>query len=105
MRSCEDLFDEDTAGLTYDPTMEAGKDDYPYVNIYGSCKTCEAYVLDYFAEQAFESVEEHKKMAVAYMTGAMVGFFVSFLSYITFKVRPQAENEIELLDTNSGVMA
>lgn len=103
--SCEDLFDEDTAGLTYDPTMEAGKDDYPYVNIYGSCKTCEAYVLDYFAEQAFESVEEHKKMAVAYMTGAMVGFFVSFLSYITFKVRPQAENEIELLDTNSGVMA
>jgi hypothetical protein len=52
------LLDEDTAGLTYDTTMEAGKDDYPHVTIYGSCKTCEAYVLHYFAERAFESVED-----------------------------------------------
>jgi hypothetical protein len=99
------LFDGDAAGLSYDPSVEAGTDGYPYVNIYGSCKTCEAYVLDYFAEQAFESVEDHKKMASVYMSGAMFGFFISFLLFITFKIRPQAENEIELLDSNSGVMA
>jgi hypothetical protein len=103
--SCEDLFDEDTAGLSYDPTIEAGKDGYPYVNIYGSCKTCEAYILDYFAEEAFESVEEHKTMAVVYMTTAIVGFVVSLLAFINYKVRPAAENEIELLDANNGVMA
>lgn len=99
------MFDEDAADLNYDASIEAGKDGYPYVNIYGSCKTCEAYILDYFAEEAFESVEEHKKMAVLYMTGAIFGFILSFLSFIKYKVRPPAENEIELLDTDSGVMA
>lgn len=103
--SCEDLFDEDTAGMSYDTATPAGTDDYPYINIYGSCKTCEAYILDYFAEQAFESVEEHKQMAILYMTGAIAGFLFSLVAFIKYKSNPAAENEIELLGHDSGVLA
>jgi len=99
------MYDIDAYGETYDKSVAAGTDEFPYVTIYGSCKTCEAYVLDYFAERAFESVEEHKRMALAYMIGAMMGFITSIVCFVTYKVRPQAENEIELLDTDSGVMA
>ena len=103
--SCEDLFDEDTAGLNYDTTTPAGKDEYPYINIYGSCKTCEAYVLDYFAEEAFESVEEHKTLAIVYMTAAVAGFIFSIVSFVKYRVSPTAENEIELLGSDGGVLA
>jgi hypothetical protein len=100
------LFDEDTTdGMNYDTSVPAGTDEYPYVNIYGSCKTCEAYILDYFAEEAFESVEEHKKLAVVYMTGAIIGFVFSISLFIKYKVNPPAENEIELLGSDGGVMA
>jgi hypothetical protein len=103
--SCEDLFDEDTDGMSYDTSKPAGTDEYPYINIYGSCKTCEAYVLDYFAEEAFESVEEHKQLAIVYMAGAIAGFIFTFISFIKYKVSPTAENEIELLGSDGGVMA
>lgn len=103
--ACQDLFDEDTMGLTYDTSVPAGTDGYPYINIYGSCKTCEAYILDYFAEQAFESVENHKKMAILYMTAAAGGFLFSFVMYIKHKVNPPADHEIELLGHDRGVLA
>lgn len=92
-------------GLTYDMSTPAGEDDYPYINIYGSCKTCEAYILDTFAEEAFESVECHKRLAFTYMSAAMVGFAFSFVSFIKYKVSPAQENEIELLGRDGGVMA
>ena len=103
--SCEDLFEEDTYGMTYDTSVPAGTDDYPFINIYGSCKTCEAYILDYFAEEAFESVDEHRRMAITYMSFAFGGLAFSFLAYIKYKANPSAENEIELLGGDSGVMA
>lgn len=103
--SCQDLFDEDTSRLNYDTSVPAGTDGYPYINIYGSCKTCEAYILDYFAEEAFESVEEYKKLAISYMTVAAGGFLFSFMMFIKYKVNPPAEHEIDLLGSDGGVMA
>ena len=91
--------------MTYDTSVPAGTDDYPFINIYGSCKTCEAYILDYFAEEAFESVDEHRRMAITYMSFAFGGLAFSFLAYIKYKANPSAENEIELLGGDSGVMA
>lgn len=104
--SCTDLFDSDIAGQTYDVNTPAGGDDeWPFVNIYGSCKTCEAYILDYFAEEAFEETQEYKQQAMVYLAGAMAGFIWSFLSYIKYRVMPTAENEVELLGGDGGVMA
>jgi hypothetical protein len=104
--SCQDLFDADVGASTYDPNTPAGgDDDWPFVYIYGSCKTCEAYILDYFAEEAFEEVEEYKTQAVIYLAGALAGFLASFFAYVTYRVMPTAENEIELLGGDEGVLA
>jgi len=104
--ACEDLFESDIGGQTYDPTTPAGGDDeWPFVNIYGSCKTCEAYILDYFAEEVFEETQEFKQQAVVYLAGAMAGFLWALLSYIQYKVSPTSESELELLGSDGGVMA
>ena len=102
--SCEDLFNEDRSGKTYDATKPAGGDDeWPYINIYGSCKTCEAYVLDYFAEEAFEHFEDYKKQAILFMTAAIGGFIVSMIGFIKYSIAPPAENEIQLLESDGDV--
>ena len=102
--SCQDLFDGDMASLGYDASVPAGEDDYPFIKIYGSCKTCDAYILDYFAEEAFESVQEYKLKAAMYLTFAVGGMLFSLVSFIKYRVSPQAENEVELLG-DGGVMA
>lgn len=103
--ACEDLFDSDVGAKTYDVNKPAGGDDWPVINIYGSCKTCESYILDYFAEEAFEEVLEYKQQAIVYLAGAMAGFVWATLSYVKYRVMPTAENEIELLGGDGGVMA
>ena len=104
--ACEDLFDSDISGQSYDPATPAGGDDeWPFVNIYGSCKTCEAYVLDYFAEEAFEETQEFKQQAIVYLAGAVAGFIWATLSYIQYRVMPTSENELQLLGSDGGVMA
>jgi hypothetical protein len=100
------LFDADIGTSIYDPNTPAGGDDeWPFINIYGSCKTCEAYILDYFAEEAFEEVEEYKAQAIIYLAGALAGFLSSFVAYVKYRVIPTAENEIELLGGDGGVLA
>ena len=98
------MFDEG-APLNYDATIPAGQDDYPTIKIYGSCKTCEAYILDYFAEEVFVSMEEFLVQGLAYMSLAVVGFVIALIAYIKYRVSPTAENEIELLGGDGGVMA
>lgn len=104
--ACEDLFDSEVGSKTYDPNTPAGGDDeWPFIYIYGSCKTCEAYVLDYFAEEAFEELEEYKTQSIIYMAGAIAGFLAAIVGYIKYRVMPTAENEIELLGSDGGVLA
>lgn len=104
--SCEDLFESDMGTRTFDiNTPAGGDDDWPYINIYGSCKTCEAYILDYFAEEAFEQVDDLRKQAILYMSGAIACFIASLLAYIKYRVMPTAENQVELLGYDGGVLA
>jgi len=103
--ACEDLFDADISGQTYDPDARAGEDQWPSVYIYGSCKTCEAYILDRFAEEAFEETQEYKMQAIVYLAGAAAGFVWSLVSYIKYRVMPTHENELELLGSDGGVLA
>ena len=44
--ACEDLFDSDIGGQTYDQNDPPGSDEWPFVNIYGNCDTCDAYIVD-----------------------------------------------------------
>ena len=75
------------------------------INIYCSCKSCEAYILDYIAEDAFEEVDDFKKQAILYFTGALAGFAVSLASFLKYKASPTAENETELLGSDGGILA
>jgi hypothetical protein len=94
-------------GSTFDASVKPGSDgeDWPYINIYGSCKTCEAYILDYFAEEAFEEVEIYKTQAIMYMTGALGGFAATVLLYFKYRISPTAENEVVLLSYDGGALA
>ena len=54
--ACEDLFDQDIESLpAYDKDVPAGTDDWPSVQIYGSCRSCEAYLMDYYTTRTFFS--------------------------------------------------
>uniref|UniRef100_A0A7S0UMJ2 Uncharacterized protein n=1 Tax=Pseudo-nitzschia delicatissima TaxID=44447 RepID=A0A7S0UMJ2_9STRA len=104
--SCEDLFDADISGQTYDPNKPAGGDDeWPFAYIYGSCKTCDAYILNSFAEMNFEDTQEYKQQAIVYLAGAAAGLVWSLLAYVKYKVMPTEENEIDLLASDGGVLA
>ena len=105
--SCSDLFASEIQGQYMDDSDPPGgdSDDWPFINIYGSCKTCDAYVLDYFAEKAFASVEAYLKQTIMYLTSAMIGFAVSILCYMHYRASPQRESEVELLSSDGGVIA
>jgi hypothetical protein len=103
---CTDLFDEDMSGKTYDASVPAGgEDDWPYINIYGSCKTCDAYIMDYFAEEAFEQLDDYFLQSVMYLVLTFFGMAVSLIGFIKYKIAPPAENQMELLGSDGGVIA
>jgi hypothetical protein len=103
---CTDLFETDMEGYNYDSSVPpGGTDDWPFINIYGSCKTCDAYILDYFAEEAFERVDGYKKQAIFYLSCSIWGLGAAFLLYLKFRASPAAENEVELLSNDGGVIA
>lgn len=102
---CTDLFESDMQGMTFEESEKPGADDWPFINIYGSCKTCEAYILDYFAEEAFERLDGYRKQGIIYASVALYGFVVSFGFYMRYRASPTAENEIELLSNDGGVIA
>jgi len=103
---CGDLFDTDTEGQTHDPSIPAGKDDsWPYINVYGSCKHCNAYILDHFAEEAFEKLDDFVIKGVAFMVFGFTVILISFVGFIKYKLDPPAENQIELLGNEAGVLA
>mmetsp|Transcript_22884 Transcript_22884/g.64821 ORF Transcript_22884/g.64821 Transcript_22884/m.64821 type:complete len:603 (-) Transcript_22884:79-1887(-) len=104
---CEDLFATDVDGQDHDSSVKAGEDEWPTINVYGSCKTCEAYILDYFAKEAFEETQFYKTQAFLHFAAAAIAAGVTVLSYIKHRTLPTADNEIELLSTDGseGVLA
>jgi hypothetical protein len=102
--SCQDLFDNGVS-TGYDANSPPGEDGKPFINVYASCKTCEAYILDRFAREAFEDVDDYRKQAYIYWSAAVSGFALSFILFLKYKASPQAENEVELLSSDRGVIA
>jgi len=96
--ACEDLFEADLAEATpYDPEAEPGADGWPTVNIYGNCKTCEAFIVDYFSTQHFQEVLDYRKSARNYGLATGLSLVVTMLLVLKRRWNPSAEKEIELL--------
>mmetsp|Transcript_14015 Transcript_14015/g.33891 ORF Transcript_14015/g.33891 Transcript_14015/m.33891 type:complete len:616 (+) Transcript_14015:144-1991(+) len=103
---CGELFDADIVGQVPDPSIPAGSEDsWPSINIYGSCKRCDAYVLDYFAEEAFERLDDYILQGIMFMILGLTGVSISLIGFIKYKLAPPAENQIELLGSEAGVIA
>jgi len=103
---CEELFEtDDLSSGQFDENTPPGDDGWPFVNIYGKCNTCEAYIIDYFSSDHFNNIQSYEEKAGYYaLLGLVTLFFTSFLVYKQRK-RPGNERHIELLpNVNSTIV-
>jgi len=103
--ACEDLFDQDMEGGEFNPDEAPGADDWPYINIYGNCMTCEAYIVDYYSTEHFQNIINYNKQGTNFLIAALVGMVITnTLGYVQL-LSPIAEKELELLPNDGGAMA
>ncbi len=96
--ACVDVFTfENFDNGLYNATTPPGDDGWPFVNIYGNCKTCEAYIIDYFSTAHFEEIESRKKSARNYGLAAGLSLVITIIFAIKQRISPATDNEIELL--------
>jgi hypothetical protein len=96
--ACEDLFDGDLDGLeSMDMNLAPGTDQWPTVNIYGSCTSCTAYILDYYSTEHFQNIRSYEYQSWLYF---IMGFFLMVIAAaatLIERVRPTKDKEIVLL--------
>lgn len=104
--SCEDMYNYDLDTLTFDPdtppNVEAsnGKESWPTMNIYGSCNTCNAYIMDYYSSEHFQAILHYKHQARSYFLWSIgIAVLASFF-YIQYKHSPRNENRLDLLSSS-----
>lgn len=105
--ACYDLFETDLASMqdTYDADTPPGSDNWPFINIYGNCLTCEAYIIDYFSTEHFQSIELYKVAGRNYGLSALASLLVSMILYTRQRRRPSRESEMGLMPTDESVGA
>lgn len=103
---CTEMFEYDLEGMTYEENTAPGEDGWPYLNIYGNCDTCEAFIVDFYSTEHFQEISSYKKSAVHYAVSAIFASIVTIALMVKQRFSPQAENEIELLPSaGNGAMA
>mmetsp|Transcript_12181 Transcript_12181/g.22825 ORF Transcript_12181/g.22825 Transcript_12181/m.22825 type:complete len:637 (+) Transcript_12181:181-2091(+) len=95
--ACSDLFDTDLEGLSYEKDLPPGDDEWPYVNIFGSCNSCKAFLVDYYSTEHFERIRQYQKQALTYMSYGMVGLLITGILTLKQWLKPAEENQIDLL--------
>lgn len=95
--ACSDLFDTDLEGLSYEENLPPGDDEWPYVNIFGSCNSCKAFLVDYYSTEHFERIKQYEKQALTYMSYGVVGLFITGILILKQWLKPAEENQIDLL--------
>lgn len=100
--ACADLFEEDVSGEVYNAEIPPGSDSWPFVNIYGNCQTCEAFLVDYYSTQHFQEIVQYKVSGRNYGLAALISLCLTMMLYIKHLMSPTAANEIELLSSEGG---
>lgn len=100
--ACNDLFDSDLEGETYNSNIAPGKDEWPFVNIYGSCNKCEAYLVDYYSTEHFNGIKAYQTHARNYAILGVFGVLVSSILAVRQSLSPEDENEVGLLTSDGG---
>jgi len=99
------LFDSDLQGQSYDANEAPGKDEWPTIEIYGSCNSCEAYIMDYFSTDHFLSIRLYEVQSVIYLWLGFVLLIVAAVAALKERIRPAQEKEVVLLTHEGGVPA
>ena len=100
--ACNDLFDTDLEGDTYDETTAPGDDNWPYVTIYGSCNSCKAFLVDYYSTEHFDKIKKYQTHAFTYATFGVVSLAITGALMLKQWLRPAEENQIDLLMSDGG---
>jgi hypothetical protein len=106
--ACGELFNEemDELGVTYDYTQVPGNDSWPFVTIYGSCNSCDAYLVDFFSTEHFAGIQTFLVHSRYYGVAAAIVALLALVAGIQQRfMRASKEREIELLSchgTRSG---
>lgn len=99
--ACGDLFTSDIELMQpYDYTKMPGNDSWPYLTVYGSCNSCNAYLVDYFSTEHFASINNFLTHSRYY--GAATAFvgLLALLAALKQRFNPSHEKEIELLSVH-----
>jgi len=103
--ACYDLFDYDMSGSTYNADEAPGSDDWPMVNIFGKCNTCDAYIVDYYSTQAFQKRQSYRIQGRNYLLLSFVGVGVTAFLHLKHRMYPLKDCELELMANDGGAMA
>lgn len=103
--ACEDLFDSDLEGQTFDPNVPAGQDEWPTITIYGSCRSCQAFLDDYYSTEYFQSIKAFEHQAWSHLALAGVLAILAVIFHAREKMRPEHEKAVVLLTNEGGVAA
>ena len=100
--ACNDIFDTDLEGKSFDSDEMPGSDEWPFVNIYGSCNKCEAYLIDYYSTEHFNAIKLYQVHAWNYALVGVLGLILTSIFVIKQHVSPAEENELGLLMNEGG---
>lgn len=100
--ACNDLFDTDLENIEYDESTPPGDDNFPFVNVFASCRSCKAFLVDYYSTEHFEKIKQYQRQAVTYAGFGFVALFLSGLMTLKQILRPAEENQLDLLMSDGG---
>lgn len=103
--ACEDLFDSDVEQGDLNVNVAPGNDHWPTVNIYGSCNTCQAYILDYYSTEHYQNIRQFENQSYLYYVAGFFFMVGAAILAIFERKRPNRENKVVLLSQERGVAA
>jgi hypothetical protein len=101
--ACSDLFDNDLEGKAFDADEVPGGDDWPFINVYGTCNSCKAFLVDFYTQEHFDQIRRYQIHAIHYF---IMGFVASlFYAALALKqwIAPSEENKVTLLMTEAEI--
>ena len=103
--ACEDLFNGDTSEMDENLDEAPGSDHWPTVNIYGSCNSCKAYILDYYSTEHYQNIRQFENQSYLYYVAGFFFMVGAAILAMFERKRPNKENKIVLLSQERGVVA
>jgi len=102
---CQNLFDTDFKSQTFDSNTPPGNDEMPFVNIYGKCNSCDAYLIDYFSTEHFNSIIAYKTRGFNFGLAGLASIILTAAHGYRQSKRPRKERELGLIpNENSNVV-